>query len=120
MYIYIYRWICACYELRMHIGYMIYMRTSPLFFVVTDVLVDYALKECCSRGVVLVLQAPLSKKKNLAQRHSICLAQDSSPVEGQMRRLTVRASRRCNFYRLDLSRQQPRDLKFSVEQSFFL
>ena len=59
------------------------------------------------------------KKKNLAQRHSICLAQDSSPVEGQMRRLTVRASRRCNFYRLDLSKQQPRDLKFSVEQSFF-
>lgn len=59
VYIYIYRWICACYELRMHIGYM---RTSPLF-VVTDVLLDYALKECCSRGVVLVLQAPLSKKK---------------------------------------------------------
>ena len=94
------------------------MRRSPLFFVVTDVLVYYALKECYSRGVVLALQAPLSKK-NLAQRHSICLAQDSSPVEGQMRRLTVRASRRCNFYRLDLSKQQPRDLKFSVEQSFF-
>lgn len=60
IYIYTYRWICACYELRMQRGYM---RTSPLFFVVTDVLVDYALKECCSRGVVLVLQAPLSKKK---------------------------------------------------------
>ena len=64
---------------------------------------------CCKRHF---------QKKNLAQRHSLCLAKDSSPVEGQMRRLTVRASRRCNFYGLDLSKQQPRDLKFSVEQSF--
>lgn len=96
-----------------------------LYAYITSFRSDRCTSRLCTQGMLqswscVGAASATFKKKNLAQRHSICLAQDSSPVEGQMRRLTVRASRRCNFYRLDLSKQQPRDLKFSVEQSFFL